>query len=173
MRKLTLLFTFLTILTTNIRCFAQPGIHEANTSYYVELGGNALSYSINIDHLIRIQKVFAVAPRTGFSYTPDLLDDKFGITSFPFELNGLIPVSGQSHFFELGPGFTYLLIFGRITTKDNGGILTFRLGYRYQRTDGGFMFRAGLLQMTHRFGDFSFNGKSTLTWAGISCGFAF
>ncbi|MFB6343857.1 hypothetical protein ACE1ET_19200 [Saccharicrinis sp. FJH62] len=174
MKKLTLLFIFLTILITCARSsFAQPRIYETNSAYYLEAGGNAYSYSINVDHMFRINPTFAIAPRIGFSYTPNLLDKHYGISSFPFELNALIPVSGRSHYFELGPGYTYLLIFGRTNMKDNGGMLTFRLGYRYQRTDGGMVFRAGLLYLTNRSGDFSFSGKSSLIWPGISCGFAF
>lgn len=152
-------------------------------SVYLELGGNGLFYSINYDRLFT--KSFG--GRVGAGY---ISPSSVSTGTFPLMAYYLIG-SGNSKL-ELGLGANVILqpenqSFSFASSEDEefegSGVLgTATVGYRYQRAEGGIVFRAGL---TPQFGKFV---RETLLpsyqyvtedvfkfqiWIGISIGYAF
>lgn len=150
MRKISLTFA--------IFCFAAISFaQQKRSSIYVELGGNTALYSVNYDHVFTISKKLRIAPRLGFMYLPieKFVRTDFGNIRIPIELNLLWSNKDTpKHFLEGGLGISFIQIQTRTmdpqsgTIKDGnrfGNVTTLRFGYRYQKSTGGLMFRAGLL----------------------------
>ncbi|MEO0603923.1 MAG: hypothetical protein AAF211_20975, partial [Myxococcota bacterium] len=75
--------------------FAQP---EARTAAYVELGGNALIYSLNVER--RLGSTFAVSTGLGSAGLREpTTDTSFGWVLNPWRIHGL--VGGRRHHLEL------------------------------------------------------------------------
>ncbi len=106
----------------------------SRTSFFLELGGNALSYSLNVDHFVSRQ----ISLRAGISVNPSFFST---IVVAPIMVNYL---AGQNnHFLELGIG---VLLGSAVTSTETGGgglLPAMTIGYRWQPTYGGFLFRAG------------------------------
>jgi len=113
-------------------------------SIYIELGGNALFYSLNYEHVLKTSKKYRLALRAGFGIEPQSRD-----TYYPLELNYLR--GKKTDFLEIGIGFTPSvadwkeLDFGGTKEKTFQGITTFRIGYRYISPNQRFVFRLGAL----------------------------
>lgn len=141
--------------------------HVASNTFFVELGGNAVAYSLNYERFF--------TPRLGVRVGGMFLRaaDEEG----PGNINvGLFPVmatyllgNGNGHF-ETGAGVG----FGTAGVSDtdladdwNGSAVygTATFGYRYQKPEGGVMFRAGFTPI--------YAGGTLLPWAGVSVGYAF
>lgn len=164
MRTAILVFLLFLVLT--------PAVHaqEARSAVYGELLGNAILFSVNYDYRIRPSAV----GRVGLAFiTAENDDGSDGGAVYA------IPVTAaylsnpmQNHHFEAGGG---LLFFGgeRIDWggfDDNedafsGTLVTGVIGYRYQKPEGGFVFRAGLTP---------FIGSGEIVpWFGVSFGGSF
>ncbi len=136
------------ILWGTQKAFAQV---KKNT-IYAEVFGNSRAYSVNYDRLITISEKTKFAPRIGFSF---MGGNRFIV---PLEANFLVGKSASTkHFVEFGVGTTFR------STKDNeAGFSVFdsddkdyeeglwneytaRIGYRHQKPEGKWMYRAGLL----------------------------
>jgi len=138
-------------------------------SIYLELLGNGGFYSVNYDR----QFSDDFGARIGFMYVEDFLfftDVK--ILLIPITLNYLIG-SGNNKL-ELGGGPLIGFESGRDSflglsegEKSSGSRIgaTATIGYRYQKSDGGFLFRIGFTPL--------FTSEGILPWAGISLGFSF
>ena len=127
--------------------FAQnEGEEPAKTSLYLELGGAAGIWSFNYDRTLwDISKSFKLNGRAGFG-----LLSEFNGAGFP---DVLIPVSGamlygkDKHRIELGGGITYFNWTMRDPESSSGYsrkpelLKHLILGYRFQKMDGGLMFR--------------------------------
>lgn len=139
---------------------------KANSIYFEALGNGGL-YSVNYDRLLTDN--FGI--RAGFMYLSKI--DIFFVAAediliFPATLNFFV---GEKHKLELGAG----LVFASVSNtsafgfkSDSGGsniVGTATIGYRYQKPDGGFLFRIGF---TPLFGTGGFE-----PWGGISLGFSF
>jgi hypothetical protein len=155
----------------------------ARNSLYAEGAGNGMIYSANYDRLL----TESFGARVGVSYTAP---EEVSIVTFPLMAYYLIG-SGSSKL-ELGLGACVILqperqsvSFAGSTEDDikgNGVLGTATVGYRYQRAEGGFVFRAGLTPFFGKFvHDISRGGYEDVTenvfrfkiWGGISVGYAF
>ncbi|MFO8233263.1 MAG: hypothetical protein R6U20_11415 [Longimonas sp.] len=134
---------------------------EANNSIYTELGGTGFLYTLNYDY--RINRDWSArlgAMRAG----------AFGVTFTNIPLTASY-LWGTNHNLEVGLGAMYLGVSLDTEGDDFGGISddtvagTAIIGYRYQPTDGGIIFRAGI---TPAFGDFGI-----VPWGGLSVGYSF
>lgn len=146
-------------------------------SVYLEVGGNGVLYSINYDRLFQTPKMGKYAIRIGYGFSKNFNNNRLIINTFPFEITGLYSLKNEKHFFEVGPGITGFYR-ARYTTGDKLTLLLFtaRIGYRYQKSDGGTLFRIGF---TPLYDFYSFNPQNAIeynTWllsAGISVGHTF
>ncbi|HKP77068.1 MAG TPA: hypothetical protein VJT67_16170 [Longimicrobiaceae bacterium] len=147
---------------------ADAGPRRSNT-FFVELGGNAILYSLNGEHFFTPK----AGLRVGAGYVGVGEDDGAGSADVL-----LVPVMGTyllgegNHHFEVGAGLGYATAHVETTDVDTDiergstvcGTATF--GYRYQKPTGGVMFRAGFTPMI-------FSGGSILPWVGLGVGYAF
>ena len=146
-----------------------PALAQSPTSpnsIYLELLGNGLFYSLNYDRMI----TESFGARVGIGYVQPI---EASLTTVPIMAHYLVG-SGSSKL-ELGfgacmllqPDWSGLSFIGSEDKEARGSQIlgTATLGYRYQRTDGGFVFRVGV---TPFFGVMGFN----LT-GGLSFGYGF
>ncbi len=151
--KLILLSVLIVILALPSETFAQnePQTFTAKNAVYLDLGGNAGQYAFTYGRLIHQKGVLKVMGSVGFSLWADRVE---GSTVFnpavPLEVSGLI--GGGNHHFELGLGVTPHLAtsldFDTETSELEdkvvfGSLIPLRIGYRYQKPEGGFFFRVG------------------------------
>ncbi|MDO1448259.1 hypothetical protein Q0590_18435 [Rhodocytophaga aerolata] len=144
---------------------------EARNALYLEMGGNAYIYSLNYERIFLPEKYIKVGARAGISLLP-----KNNLTApYPIVPLEVLAFTGKrNHHFETGIGLTPFV--GYVTYAGARGsdyererlqaATTFRLGYRYQKPEGGFMLRAGYMPILNPDGYMIF-------WAGISIGKSF
>ena len=155
----------------------------SSNSVYLELLGNGLFYSINYDHLF----TESFGGRVGAGYISPAW-----VSTGTFPLMAYYLIGSGNSKLELGLGANVILqpenqSFSFASAEDEefegtGVLGTATVGYRYQRAEGGIVFRVGL---TPFFGNFV---KETLLpsyqyvkedvfrfrlWGGISVGYAF
>ena len=167
------------LLATATAAYSQTsGAVTAPNAIYLELLGNGGLYSLNFDRRL--------SPRTslriGFAHwssSGGVFDDsEREITTMPVMLNRLR--GSGNHKLELGAG----ILVGRSTrtessfaeSADTKSFFTFTglIGYRYQRADGGPVFRAGFTPFFGLGDDPSaYPEKGLLPSAGASFGYAF
>lgn len=141
--------------------------------------GNGRPYSVNYDRLITISEKTKFAPRIGFSYMGGI---KFNV---PLEANLLFSRSASSkHFFEFGVGTTFrspkyfepgIRFFdeGEDIKNYEEGIrndYTARIGYRHQKPEGGWMYKAGILAI---YMPYRINDKVFFPVPALSVGYTF
>ncbi|QQS29218.1 MAG: hypothetical protein IPM47_20685 [Sphingobacteriales bacterium] len=132
---------------------------QKNT-FFAEVGGNGTLYSVNIDQVLLAGHNFKISTRIGM-----------GLSSSVFEkdIDPIIPIEGNiwfgknKHHFETGMGVVAAFGFDEtppatIQITENGtkviqyqsgqeytSLYAFtRIGYRYQNSNGGLFFRAGI-----------------------------
>ncbi|MFC0877074.1 hypothetical protein ACE01N_10790 [Saccharicrinis sp. FJH2] len=173
MKRLILYLLISAISATGSYLHAQSSLPESNNSIYVELGGNGMTYTFNMDHWFRMESGVAIAPRAGYGYTPSkLFNGEDSFFAFPFELSFLMPFKNYNNYLDVSPGITFIRAFGEYLTNDKMKALTIRAGYRYQKPEGGFLFRAGLLGI-YNFYTGSSGRSNWQPWVGLSFGYAF
>jgi hypothetical protein len=148
---------------------APPAPVTAPNSYYLELGGNGLLYSVNVDRRI----LPAMGVRVGISVVPLLLgisiEDRATLTTIPV-MAYFLTGPGRSHM-ELGAGATFTNAefkwetFGDTDESASVFIPTGTIGYRYQAPGGGRVFRATLTPV--------YLFDEIIPWMGISYGRTF
>ena len=123
--------------------------NEANkfifkNSIQIEAGGHGLFYSINYERILFNHKTFKTTVQGGISYYPK----QTGVRDIwmPLVINEIF--SFTKHHVELGAG--YVLIREASRDYENNatswfwsGVMTGRLGYRYQAPGGRIIIRAG------------------------------
>ncbi len=153
------------LLIIVLSCSAFPQSHP--NSVYVELLGNGGLYSINYDRLF----TETIGGRIGFMYFSSdrgliILTD-VELFLFPVMLNFFL--GSGNHRLELGVGPVFGTasagIFGSETTSGSGIFGTAVIGYRYQSTRGGLVFKIGFTPLIGA-GEFK-------PWGGMSIGFSF
>ena len=111
----------------------------ARNSFYLELGGNSIAYSVNYDRLVG--DYFSI--RFGTMYFPEIKVHRKtasgGISLFSM-LNFL--VGNENHKLESGLGPLFITK-PDFSFNEFGYAITGTLGYRYQQRTGGFLFRIG------------------------------
>lgn len=149
------------------------GAPPAPNAVYLELGGNALLYSINYDRRFRDN----ISGRAGLMFmtisgtaeTGEAAD--VNIALVPLMANLLVG-DGNGRL-ELGAGPLIGLAGGDVQDVEGNDFefsgvglagVTTTFGYRYQRPTGGFLFRASLVPY--------YSGGPQL-WGGLSAGWAF
>ena len=133
-------------------CYAQDAAESSKQSIskntlFVEGMGNSLVYGLNYDRILINKEKWKFTGRLGFSYFYQR-HDQYSIFNFPSEFSFLIGKS--KNFFETGVGATYYfetIPQAYASSQDKiaqYAYLFTRLGYRYQRPQGGFFLKAGL-----------------------------
>jgi len=138
---------------------------KAKNSVYIEMFGNAGDfYNITYDRLVHSKGNNNISTGLGIQYFPssDLSapDDIFSISP---QINYFY---GIRHHFETGLGLAYDFNSGDL-------IIPFRIGYRFQKHDGGLFCKVGFTPFLTRsypiFGD----GFSLIPWGGLAIGWTF
>lgn len=163
---------------------------EINT-VYAEAFGQGFCWSLNYDRLFNIEKRIMNSYTAGIVYVPESI--QFGDGTYygiPLSYNWLI--GKKSHHLELGIGLTSLLVNPNSSVKsDFYAYLTPKIGYRFQRPQGGLFFKATATPMidllsvnTYKSGSNKSRSFSTLSnvagldypafpWPGLSIGYTF
>jgi hypothetical protein len=163
------------------RAQTEPDKFTAKNAVYLQLGGNAGLYSFNYGRIIYQKGKFKLNTSAGFSMIPRRLNSKTSwLPAVPLEISALYGRS--NHHLELGFGVTPFLdrtlAFNSQTLETNDKVvfraaMPFRLGYRFQKPEGGFFFRVGYTPgfsiPTERGEDWSFSP----VFAGLSFGTSF
>ncbi len=177
-------------------CFAQEfdsaaaQTVRAKNSFYIEGLGNGLVYSLNYDRLFMERKKTILAARIGASWFPSG-GGNYRIGALG-ELN-LLYGKGK-HFLETGLGLSYMYLDDYYWLTDEQGTVlevvdqklhwlfaTGRFGYRYQKPEGGFFFRAAFTPVFQfydkredKYGGLFSQPDPAMTlqaWGGISIGY--
>lgn len=166
-----------TLLFLILVCLSSPAFSQSDflaapsrNSFYVEGFGNALIYSVNFDRILVVKEKSALTGRIGVSYAPPPNKGP-GVV---LEMNYLR--GSGNHHFELGAGCSYYYLFSKDELIDPNitlFFLTARIGYRYQKKEGGFLFRVGLIpifavNVDQDITDFE---KNFIPYGGISFGY--
>jgi len=143
-----------------------PGPRRASNTFFAELGGNALVYSLNGEHFFTPQ----LGVRVGAGLLAVNVEDGSGDESVL-----LVPVmatyllgEGNSRF-EIGAGAGFATAgvddvdIGNERASALYGTATF--GYRYQKPAGGVIFRAGFTPIVA--------AGNIIPWVGVGVGYAF
>lgn len=145
---------------------------EARTAIYVELLGNGGAYSIDFDRRVGRAAGFRIGVAS-WSADDWWSDEKTRMLTLPAQVYLLTAPAGAHHL-ELGGG---LLVGHKHDPVHSGGFasLTATLGYRYQRTSGGFVFRAGFTPFFSLSGspDRAYPDTGLMPSIGLSFGRAF
>jgi hypothetical protein len=142
-----------------------PNHRTADNSFFVEVGGNGLVYTINFEHIFGDTNL---SLRAGFGYV-HLKGTFFGQMYDEEDL--LVPLvasyylGGKNHKLQIGAGALFVHQDGQLTTQQEG-YGTFVLGYRYIPSDGGIDFGISFTPLVG-------NGVGFVPWAGANVGVGF
>jgi hypothetical protein len=180
---LVLLFCDCLAQTQEPQAAPQIGGRSAN-SFFAEVGGNGLYYSLNYDKVGKMGKRAFLSVRIGIMVLPMRKGNwEFGI---PVEVNASF--GKENHYLEAGLGISYLHMnvwaLSSYPQLQSAGMVhrfyrVLRIGYRYQRAEGGLFLKVGFTPMRlmeeYRPGDFNGTNYADLTqyaepWAGVGVG---
>ncbi|MDP2042510.1 hypothetical protein [Algoriphagus sp.] len=174
---------FLVFLTLSQSTFAQtePETFTAKNAVYLEVGGSSGRYAVNYSKIFHQKGKLKLNASAGFTMWRDKLNSKTTwLPVIPLEVTAFYGKS--NHHLEMGFGVTSYL--GRTLERISGtfelreilvydAFIPLRVGYRYQKPEGGFFFRFGytpIIDFPPRTGgNWSFNPYH----AGISFGKSF
>ena len=152
---------------------AQEGkMFQDKNSVQLDLGGHGLFYSINYERILHNGERFNTAAQIGFSYYPP----GTGVRDLwiPLGINEIF--SFGNHHIEAGLGFIAIREAAR--DPDNNpdywfwsNMFSGRIGYRYQKPDGRFLFRAGFTPVLEV--NWESNATEFHPLAGVSFGYTF
>jgi len=161
MKKYLLLSLLLLFSSVLLSVKAQEiGPELKRNTIFIELLGNGGIYSLNYDRILLSKEKWKLAGRAGVSYFNFSDDFNTQYYAIPLEVSYL--VGKGNHFLETGLGITPLYKIGERIEEFNIEqetlfiTSTARIGYRYQRKDGGFFFKAGWTPQytkAYRFGE--------------------
>lgn len=162
-------------------------IFTAKNSIFVELGGNSIYYSLNYNRILYQKSKLKISGSAGFSiFQQSGGNQSSNISPFwspmlPLEISAFWGKS--NHHLEIGTGLTFYasraLIFNPDAAnnfqedKSLEAILPLRIGYRYQKPEGGFFFRVGYTPGFNLFLSSEDSPKFHPLWGGISLGKSF
>lgn len=156
--KSSFFFVLVLAFAISFRVTAQTEVEKftASNAVYLEVGGNVGRYAFNYGRLVYQKRAFKVTGSVGFSLWPDrnrVEGSTIWYPVLPLELSALI--GRREHHLEFGLGITPYLLpevnFSNVSgtfveTKGPSFVRTIvpiRIGYRYQKPEGGFFFRVG------------------------------
>ncbi len=152
--KLILVCFFLVLLTFSFSTFAQTKAETftAKNAIYLEAGGSSGRYAVNYSKIFHQKGKLKLNSSAGFSMWRNQINDfkTIWLPVIPLEVTAFYGKS--NHHLELGFGFTSFL--DRTLDVDSetleledkvvfGAAIPLRIGYRYQKPEGGFFFRVG------------------------------
>lgn len=160
-------------------------------SIYTEAFGQGFCWSLNYDRLFNKENRFMNSFTAGIVYVPKFMEFGDGIYyGIPLSYNWLL--GRKSHHLELGIGLTSLFVKPNSNQRsDFYAYFTPKIGYRFQRPQGGLFFRATatptidlLNVITYKFENekqrnfSSMNnvagiGFAAFLWPGLSIGYTF
>ncbi len=141
-----------------------------SNSIQLELLGQGNFYSINYERILLNGTLIKSAVNAGIAFYPPVLD----LPNFaaPFSINEI--VSFGNHHSELGLGC--ILVFdvfnpaeGNVDLREFNVFYTGRLGYRFQKPAGKYLFRIGFTPIL----DLSDDRAELIPWGGLSVGYSF
>lgn len=185
--KLILVVFCLVSLTFSFSTLAQtdPETFTAKNAIYLEVGGSSGRYAVNFSKIFYQKEKLKLNVSAGFSmWRSSITTRDFSSTKWlpvvPLEFSALW--GKANHHLEMGVGFTSFLDMGLDMDPNTyelsekvayGAIIPLRVGYRYQKPEGGFFFRIGytpIIDFPPRTGgNWSFNPYH----AGVSFGKSF
>ncbi|MDX8341345.1 hypothetical protein SLH46_19255 [Draconibacterium sp. IB214405] len=121
---------------------------KKNSVYYEFLGTGATLFSLHYEKNIKQFEKSSLNLDLGVGYDPPLHIDMNPSYAFPLSLNWTSGIKNKH--FELGIGLTYnsgvsqQIATGGKTKSMDALWTSFRIGYKYQKPEGGLYFRAGL-----------------------------
>ncbi|MBN7816824.1 hypothetical protein [Algoriphagus pacificus] len=142
------LFFFISIES---KAQSKAEIFTAKNIVYLDLGGNAGQYAVTYGRVFHQKGKLKLSASAGFSmwYQGSISNTRW-LPAIPVELTAFYGKS--KHHLELGAGVTSYLgnsiyfdqeTFESVDKVVFGAILPVRIGYRYQKPNGGFFFRVG------------------------------
>ncbi len=152
---------------------------QNRNSVHLELGGTGGYYSLNYERNIINHNSFKTSVQFGIRYFPGVWSDIW----LPIGINELF--SFNAHHIEIGIGVVTLREMARDQLNNYAIIdrfwsyaLTGRLGYRYQKPDGRFIWRIGFTPFLQRErGGLIYDPTAKLNifnpWGGLSIGYSF
>jgi|BioPla2DNA2_1021312.scaffolds.fasta_scaffold04251_5 hypothetical protein len=179
------------ILSVNNNCFAQDSPNKEQRglhTMYAEAFGNAFlgMYSIGYDYTLKLQEKHKLSFKCGFGYLPefDKENNKFKFNVFNLPITPEISyLYGTKHHLELGVGVTYKSNFatyrGGFYSSSFDWFLPFRIGYRFQKDNGGLFLKAAATPliwfMNHQDTEDSEPElwKEFIPWGGAAIGYTF
>lgn len=176
-----LVLTLIYSLSQEAKAQVQPEKFTSKKAIYLEVGGSSGRYAINYSKIIHQKGKLKLNTSVGFSMWPKKFDSKtIWLPTIPLEISALF--GNSNHNLELGTGFTSFLtrsLYFDSETLENIDKVVFdaaiplRIGYRFQKPEGGFFFRVGYTPVIN----FPTNGRGEWNfdpyWAGISFGKSF
>jgi hypothetical protein len=156
---------------------AEPKV--AKNAVYLEIGGNGMFYSFNYDRVFYQKGAFKSAARAGVSLFPvNIIGKNYLAYILPLEVTAML---GRSkHHLEIGTGVSPYLAPATNRGFDPeferyrvAAIMPFRLGYRYQKKEGGFFFRAAYTPFIEFSSHFNIGTHFYLLYGGLSMGKSF
>ncbi len=154
------IFLLLFIVFLSFKSFSQTNSPKRKSIFF-ELAGSGGIASINYEKTFLKKNNTDFTWRAGFSIAPIDRNNGVGLV-FPLMVNALIGKNAHKIEFGIGQGIT-------ITTKGNFffmGLAT--VGYRYQREDKYWFYRATYTPLISYLFDFQVQ-----QWAGLSIGYTF
>ena len=147
-------------------------INSNRNAIYFELGGNALNSSLNYEYFIKPD----LPIRLGLGYISNEQSEDFGDKFSEEQELSLIPLTlsklmgGSKHKLELGAGAIYGYFHRKtnLKTEKNSLLIAGVLGYRYQPSKRGFLFKLSYTPSLALSND-----GLPPTLVGISCGYTF
>jgi hypothetical protein len=156
----------------NPRDFSKDPARNAN---FIELGGNGGLYSINFDRIFLYKENFKISGRAGFNIFP---------VGYQIEQSYLLENNyiffKNPHHLEIGPGLTLQEKYNPSCANDSiykwesVWFAMMRVGYRYQKQEDGFFFRAAVLPIFYTKNScYSEFPPTNWFWAGVAVGVSF
>jgi hypothetical protein len=144
-----------------------PFEFQRKNSIQLELFGHGLFYSVNYERILINRENYKTTAQAGFAWYPPATDlREFWV---PVSLNELVSFNQHHIEFGLGTVFTNEEM-QRLTgenTRDWSTFLTGRVGYRYQKPNGRFIFRIGFTPL------YELDGKEFHPSGVLALGYSF
>lgn len=150
--SILLILFFALLFSFGARAQSEAETFVAKKAVYLEVGGSSGRYAVNYSKIFHQKGKLKLNASAGFSMWRDQLNDfkTIWLPVIPLEVSALYGKS--NHHLELGFGVTSYL--GRtldfnsetLELEDKvvfGAFIPVRIGYRYQKPEGGFFFRVG------------------------------
>ncbi len=168
-------------ISYNTSAQTEPETFTAKNAVYLDLGGNSGQYALTYGRIIHQKGALKVVGSVGFALWADRVDGStVFVPAVPLEVSGLL--GKGNHHLELGLGLTPHLARSldfnseTLELEDKlvlNTLIPLRIGYRYQKPEGGFFFRVGYTPFFKVFAGGREDWVFTPIFAGVSFGKSF